>query len=105
MVVGVTEQALLILASLASGERHGYGIAQDAEELSGGRVRLTAGTLYGALGRMSADGLVEQTREDVVDGRRRRYYRLTGAGRAALGEETARLRSLVAALGPRVAPA
>lgn len=101
----MTEQGLLILASLAPGERHGYGIAQDAEELSGGRVRLTAGTLYGALGRLSADGLVEQTREDVVDGRRRRYYRLTGAGRTALTEETARLRALVAALGPRVAPA
>ena len=41
----MTEQALFILASLAMGELHGYGIAQDAEELSDGRVRLTAGTV------------------------------------------------------------
>jgi PadR family transcriptional regulator PadR len=97
----VTEQALFILASLALGELHGYGIAQDVDELSAGRVRLTAGTLYGALGRLSGDGLVEQTREEVVDGRRRRYYRLTAAGKAALSDETARLRSVAAALGSR----
>jgi DNA-binding PadR family transcriptional regulator len=96
------EQSLLVLASLASGERHGYGIAQDAEELSEGRVRLTAGTLYGALTRLAEDGLVAQTREDVVDGRRRRYYRLTAAGEAALVEETERLRSMAAALSARV---
>ena len=97
----MTEQVLFILASLALGERHGYGIAQDAEELSEGRVRLTAGTLYGALNRLSADGLVAQTREAVVEGRRRRYYRLTAAGRTALADETARLRSIAAALSPR----
>jgi PadR family transcriptional regulator len=99
----VTEQALFILASLARGELHGYAIAQDAEELSEGRVRLTAGTLYGALNRLTADGLVTQSREDVVDGRRRRYYRVTAAGRTALAEETARLQSIAAALGSRVA--
>jgi PadR family transcriptional regulator, regulatory protein PadR len=99
----VTEQALLILASLASGERHGYGIARDVEELSGGAVRLTAGTLYGALGRLTETGLIAQTREERVDGRRRRYYRLTGRGEAVLDEEAARLRATADAVSARAA--
>jgi len=98
----MTEQAMFILASLAGGELHGYGIARDVDELSEGRVRLTAGTLYGALNRLVAEGLVAQTREEVVEGRRRRYYRLTPAGREALAEETARLRKVAAALGSRI---
>ncbi len=97
----MTEQALFILASLALGERHGYAIAQDAEELSDGRVRLTAGTLYGALNRLTADGFVTQSSDDVVDGRRRRYYRLTAAGKTALAEETARMQSIATALQSR----
>jgi DNA-binding PadR family transcriptional regulator len=100
----VTEQALFILASLTREELHGYGIARDVEELSGGRVKLTAGTLYGALNRLTDDGLIEQTREQEVGGRRRRYYRLTSRGETALDEETARLRSTVAALSARVDP-
>jgi DNA-binding PadR family transcriptional regulator len=99
----VTEQALFILASLTRGELHGYGIALDVQELSNGVVKLTAGTLYGALNRLTQDGLITQSREQVVDGRRRRYYRLTSAGQAALAEETARLRSTVAALSDRSA--
>jgi DNA-binding PadR family transcriptional regulator len=98
----MTEQALFILASLAEGERHGYGIARDAQELSDGRVRLTAGTLYGALNRLVDEGLVEPAGEREVQGRRRRYYRLTGAGRVALADEVERLRSTAALLGARV---
>ncbi|MDZ5620763.1 PadR family transcriptional regulator [Nocardioides bizhenqiangii] len=98
----MTEQAMYILASLARGECHGYGIARDAEELSGGRIRLTAGTLYGALGRLSDEGLVEPAGERDVQGRRRRYYRLTAAGELALAEEVERLRSTAAALGARL---
>jgi PadR family transcriptional regulator, regulatory protein PadR len=101
----VTEQTLFILASLARDELHGYGIARDVEELSNGRVTLTAGTLYGALNRLTEDGLIAQTREQLVDGRRRRYYRLTGAGQEVLAEEAARLRSTAAAVGARVAAA
>jgi PadR family transcriptional regulator len=99
----VTEQALFILASLARGELHGYGIARDVEELSQGLVRLTAGTLYGALNRLTEDGLVAETREQVVDGRRRRYYQVTGAGQAVLAEEAERLRSTAAAVSARAA--
>jgi len=98
----VTEQALYILASLAQGELHGYGIARDVEELSEGRVRLTAGTLYGALNRLSDEGLVEPAGERQVQGRRRRYYRLTAPGHAVLTDEVERLRSAAAALGARV---
>jgi PadR family transcriptional regulator, regulatory protein PadR len=100
----VTEQALFILASLTRGELHGYAIARDVEELSEGDVKLTAGTLYGALNRLADDGLIAQSREEVVSGRRRRYYRLTSAGRTALAEGTGRLRSTVAALSSRSAP-
>lgn len=99
----MTEQALLVLAGLAAGEAHGYGIARDVEELSGGRVVLAAGTLYGVLGRLADDGLIAETREEVVGGRRRRYYRLTGAGQAVLSEEAERLRSTADAIGTRVA--
>lgn len=99
----MTEQTLFILASLTRGELHGYGIARDVEELSKGRVRLTAGTLYGALNRLTQHGLIAEAREQVVDGRRRRYYRLTSAGQGVLAEEAARLRSTAAALGARLA--
>jgi PadR family transcriptional regulator, regulatory protein PadR len=99
----MTEQALLILASLATGERHGYGIAGDVETLSSGRVKLSAGTLYGVLGRLTADGLIAETREEVVGGRRRRYYELTGVGQAALAVQAAELRSTAAAVDARVA--
>jgi DNA-binding PadR family transcriptional regulator len=101
----VTEQALFILASLTRGELHGYGIARDVEQISEGLVSLTAGTLYGILNRLTEDGLIAQTREQVVDGRRRRYYRLTGAGQTALAEEAARLRSTAAAVSARAAGA
>lgn len=99
----MTEQALFILASLATGELHGYGIARDVEEFSGGEVTLTAGTLYGALNRLADEGLITHTRESAVEGRRRRYYRLTAAGRTALTEEVARLRSTAVALSERTA--
>jgi PadR family transcriptional regulator PadR len=82
-----------VLASLLDGPLHGYAISTRANELSDGEVRLTAGTLYGALDRMAARGLVEVEREETVDGRLRRYYRLTGGGREAVTQEADRLAS------------
>ncbi len=82
-----------VLASLLDGPLHGYAISTRAAELSEGRVRLTAGTLYGALERMSGRGLVEVEREETVEGRLRRYYHLTGGGRDAVVEEADRLAS------------
>jgi PadR family transcriptional regulator, regulatory protein PadR len=85
------EATFLILTALAGGSRHGYGIISEVEEISKRRVRLKAGTLYTALDRLRADGLIEVDREEVVDGRLRRYYRLTPTGGERLAEEAARL--------------
>ena len=71
------EPTFLILTALAAGAQHGYGIMTDVADISAGRVRLRAGTLYAALDRLTGESLVEADREEVVDGRLRRYYRLT----------------------------
>jgi len=73
------EAALLVLTALSRGSQHGSGIITDVQEISGGRVRLRAGTLYTALDRLRADGLIGVEREEVVADRLRRYYRLLPA--------------------------
>jgi DNA-binding PadR family transcriptional regulator len=85
------EPTFLLLTALAEGPQHGYGIMTDIERLSGGRVRLKAGTLYAALDRVVTEGLAEADREEVVDGRLRRYYRLTPRGGDRLAAEATRL--------------
>jgi DNA-binding PadR family transcriptional regulator len=90
------EPSFLILTSLAAGPQHGYAIMTDAQEISGGQVRLRAGTLYAALDRLQAEGLVDFDREEIVEGRLRRYYRITGAGATRLAAEATRLRANVA---------
>jgi DNA-binding PadR family transcriptional regulator len=80
-----TDPTLLVLTSLAEGPKHGYAITTDVEQLSG--VRLGPGTLYGALSRLEDRGLIEALPADD----RRRPYRLTSEGSAALEEH---LRSL-----------
>jgi DNA-binding PadR family transcriptional regulator len=87
------EATFLILTALAGGTQHGYGIITDVERISDERVRLRAGTLYTALERLRADGLVEVDREEIVDGRLRRYYRLTAVGQERLASEAARLQA------------
>jgi DNA-binding PadR family transcriptional regulator len=87
------EATFLILTSLADSSQHGYGIINDVAEISGGRVRLRAGTLYTALDRLRMDGLVEVDREEVVEGRLRRYYQLTPSGTKLLAAEAARLQA------------
>jgi DNA-binding PadR family transcriptional regulator len=86
------EATFLILTALAAGSQHGYGIITDVRAISAGRVSLKAGTLYAALDRLRSDGLIEVEREEVVDSRLRRYYRLTAEGRGVLGTEAERLR-------------
>jgi DNA-binding PadR family transcriptional regulator len=76
-----TDPSLLVLTSLAAGPKHGYAITLDVEELAG--VRLGPGTLYGALSRLEGKGLIEALPAED----RRRPYRLTGAGSAALSEQ------------------
>jgi len=88
------EPTFLILTALAGQTRHGYGILQEILALSASRVTLLPGTLYTALDRLAAQGLVVRDREEVADGRLRRYYRLTSEGLTALDAETARMRTL-----------
>jgi DNA-binding PadR family transcriptional regulator len=87
------EATFMILTALANGSQHGYGIIADVRDISGGQVRLRAGTLYTALDRLRADELIGVDREEVVDGRLRRYYRLTPAGTRQLAAEAARLQA------------
>src|SRR5262249_4803825 len=87
------EATFLILTALAGGSQHGYGIINDVEQISKRRVRLRAGTLYTALDRLRQDDLIAVDREEVVDSRLRRYYRLTPKGEERLREEGARFAS------------
>ena len=91
------EATFLILTALADGSQHGYGIIAEVQQISQGRVRLRAGTLYTALDRLRADGLIGVDREEVVDGRLRRYYRLTPKGSELLAVEATRLKANAAA--------
>jgi PadR family transcriptional regulator PadR len=87
------EASFLILTALAGGSQHGYGIITDVAQISDGRVELKAGTLYTALDRLTAEGLIALDREEIVDNRLRRYYRITGDGAQRLAEEADRLRA------------
>jgi PadR family transcriptional regulator len=91
------EATFLILTALAAGSQHGYGIIADIAQISDGRVRLRAGTLYSALDRLRLEGLIGVDREEIVEGRLRRYYQLTPEGSRQLAAEAARLRSNAAA--------
>ena len=99
------EATFLILTALASGSQHGYAIITDVAEISRGRVRLRAGTLYTALDRLRAEKVIEVDREEIVDNRLRRYYRLTPPGRELLAEEAARLQSNSMVAMARLSPA
>jgi DNA-binding PadR family transcriptional regulator len=96
------EPTFLILTALAESPQHGYGIMTAVERMSGGRVKLRPGTLYAALDRVVAEGLVESDREEVVDGRLRRYYRLTPPGGERLAAEAGRLRQNASAAAKRL---
>ena len=90
--LALTESSYYILLSLYN-PQHGYGIMQQTEALSHGRVRLAPGTLYGALGSMQDKGWIAQL--PVEDGSRKKEYRLTESGREVLKTEIERLRELV----------
>ncbi|MDR0592307.1 MAG: helix-turn-helix transcriptional regulator [Bifidobacteriaceae bacterium] len=92
--VALTEAVYYILLSLARGERHGYGIMQEVGAMSGGRVNLAAGTLYGALGTLAERGWIAEL--PAQEDSRRKEYALAAAGRTALEAELARLRELAA---------
>jgi DNA-binding PadR family transcriptional regulator len=84
------EPPVLILTSLAGGPKHGYALTKDIERFAG--VTLGPGTLYGAIGRLEERGLI--TPEPAGADERRRPYRITGAGRAALEAAVRDMRTL-----------
>jgi len=87
-----------ILVALADGERHGYSIMQEIGERTAGAVRLSPSTLYSAIKRLLEQGYIEELEErpdPAHDDERRRYYRLTKAGRRAAMEEARQLEKLL----------
>jgi DNA-binding PadR family transcriptional regulator len=77
----------LVLAILAEGDSYGYAILKRVRELSGGALEWTDGMLYPVLHRLEKSGLVEARWDQAESGRKRKYYRVTDAGRAQLAEE------------------
>src|SRR6266851_3893403 len=98
----LTPAMFALLLALTEGERHGYRLISDVERLSGGGMVLGPGTLYRTLQRMRVDGLVEEGEPDEVAARadrraeRRRSYRITAAGMAAVRVEARRIAALLA---------
>jgi DNA-binding PadR family transcriptional regulator len=95
--------ALLILASLAEADRHGYAIRKDVTARSGGLVRLGSTTLYRLLGQLLDEGLIEEARTRPaphLDDERRKYFHLTPAGRRGLSAEARRLERVLLAVRP-----
>jgi PadR family transcriptional regulator, regulatory protein PadR len=87
------EPTFFILTALTGQPLHGYGVMLAVRELSGGRLDLRPGTLYTALDRLTEDGLLDIDRTEAVDGRLRRYYRLTETGAATLTAEVEQIRA------------
>jgi len=98
----LTEPVLLVLLSLAEQPRHGYSILKDVERMSGGRVKLSTGTLYGALRRLLDEAWIERVDEDETP-RDRRSYRLTSRGRRNLQLEVERMRHITKLAALRIA--
>jgi DNA-binding PadR family transcriptional regulator len=92
----LSEPVLLILASLAAHPRHGYALIKDIELLSAGRVRMSTGTLFGALRRLLSDGWIQRFEQDDT-ARQKQAYRLTASGRRQLELELDRMRQLTRA--------
>ncbi|MQA11665.1 MAG: PadR family transcriptional regulator [Pseudonocardiaceae bacterium] len=97
----LTAAVFAVLLALHNGERHGYALMADVEELTGGTVKLGPATLYRSLQRMRVDGLVEESAAEQEGARadrraeRRRSYRITEAGRAATVAEARRLAKML----------
>jgi DNA-binding PadR family transcriptional regulator len=97
----LSEPVLLILLSLAEKPRHGYALLRDIEVLSGGRVRLSTGTLYGALRRLLEDAWIERFAQEDTS-REKQAYKLTAAGQRQLQWELDRMRQLTRAASVRL---
>ena len=95
----MTDPGILILASLADGDKHGYAMMEDIARFAG--VRLGPGTLYGAITRLEERGWICGLEAED----RRRPYRITGAGREYLEEQVASLSRVVKTARERLKPA
>ncbi|MDY0908426.1 PadR family transcriptional regulator [Microbacterium sp. CFBP9034] len=91
MTAQLTPPVFWILTCLASERRHGYDILRATEEASGGEVSLRVTSLYAALERMERDGLIVVDGEETVNGRARRYFRISPAGSERLDQEVTRM--------------
>lgn len=87
MSQSLTTSAFWILTVLASGRRHGYDILSETRTASDGRVSLKVATLYAALERLESEGSIRADGDEIVNGRARRYYVLTGEGKTRLETE------------------
>jgi DNA-binding PadR family transcriptional regulator len=95
------EPTFYILLSLRGGEKHGYAILKDVTELSDRQVRLSTGTLYGALYRLLGQGLIEQIEpEDKARGKK--VYRLMHSGLEVFDAEVSRMKHLLLAVNKKV---
>lgn len=95
----LTPAVFHILLALADGEKHGYNIMQEVGRLTGGRMKMGPGTLYGSIKRMLQQGLIVESDErpdPELDDERRRYYKLTEFGERVVQAEARRLAALVA---------
>ena len=92
----LTPAMFYVLVALADGQTHGYAILKEVEQLTGGAVRLSTGTLYGIIKRLLADGLIRETSVAANDDERRRSYELTAFGRDVARAEAARLEHTLA---------
>ena len=89
---------LLILKTLEWEPMHGWGISQRIQQMSGGEFAMNQGSLYPALQRLEKEGLIASDWDVTDNNRQARYYRLTAAGRRALGKEVESWKRFVAAL-------
>lgn len=96
---------MLILKTLSMGVMHGYGVAQHIRTVSGEVLHVEEGSLYPALQRLQLQGLVDSEWGHSVNNRRARYYRLTRAGRKALGEAESSFDRLISAITRVMRPA
>ena len=99
------EPTFLLLLSLSPGPRHGYAILKEVDSLSEGRVKLSTGTLYGAIERLLDQGWIRRVDDPIpnVTNRKRKAYDITELGRKALNAEIARLRKLVSVAASQTA--
>jgi DNA-binding PadR family transcriptional regulator len=95
------EPTFYILLSLRGGEKHGYAILKDIEELSNEQLKLSTGTLYGALYRLLDQGLIEQI-EPQDRARGKKVYRLTHSGLEIFDADISRMKHLLLAVNKKV---